>query len=783
MSTKLKDEASIEQILQEMTVEEKAKLVTGGSPFASEPMEKYGIPAMFMLDGGTGFNSFQNASEVGFQIAKKSAAEKGEELDRESFGSMGGLVLGLRTIQNAKAQNAGNEEKTPKKEYGCYPPGMFFGATWNPDAIEACGHALGKEMGALGIDVILGTPNVNIHRNPLGGRLFEGYSEDPCLVSKLEPAFVKGVQSEGPLANVKHFAANNQETDRMGVDEHIPERALREIYLPGFKACVDAGCKTLMSSYNKINGVPSAMNPWLLTKVLREEWGFDGFVTSDWAGAYDQVAAIAAGNDLAMPGPRGIQCIVKAVEEGKLKEEQLDICIRRFLNVLLQAPVMTKKNITFDMKEAVEATEFAAREGITLLKNNGVLPLSKEAKVTFYGKRSKAFSGSGAGSAQVETTLITNPYDSTMALIGKENVTFEQPSSDTKIMIVTAGANGQEGSDRLDMEMDTDDKTALEKAISDAKKNDGKVILLLNTAGPVSLMDYEAEINAVICAYYPGMQGGKVLADVLFGDVNPSGKLPLTYPKFYHDCPSYKNFPGENKEVWYGEGIYVGYRYFDAKKIEPLYPFGFGLSYTTFELSELQVAEKVNVENEDVTVSVKVKNTGERAGSEVVQVYVHDVISRFDKPVKELKGFQKVYLDAGEEKEVHITLKKMDFAGYSTELGVWANEPGEYDILVGTSSADICFSKRIFVQCRNAFCFKESTSIGEIVANGRAVKLINEVLEEDIIKVAGAALVFAPGKSWEEIWRGFVVPVLEERKISRFQIDEMYQAVLKGFET
>lgn len=523
------------------------------------------------------------------------------------------------------------------------------------------------------------------------------------------------------------------------------------------------------------------MNPWLLTKVLREEWKFDGFVTSDWSGAYDQVAAIASGNDLAMPGPRGIQCIVKAVEEGRLKEEQLDICIRRFLKILLQAPVMTKKDITFDMKETIEATAFAAREGITLLKNKGVLPLSKDTKVTFYGKRTKAFAGSGSGSAQVETSLITNPYDSTVALIGKENVTFEHPDADTKIMIVTAGANGQEGSDRLNMDMDEDDKEALEQAIADARTNDGKVILMLNTAGPVSLMDYEPELDAVICAYYPGMQGGKVLADVLFGDVNPSGKLPMTYPKYYRDCPSYKNFPGENKEVWYGEGIYVGYRYYDAKQIEPLYPFGFGLSYTTFELTEMQAPEKADIENGDVAVTVKVKNTGERAGSEVVQVYVHEVISRMDKPVKELKGFQKVYLEAGEEREVQITLKKEDFAGYSTELGKWVNEPGEYDILVGTSSADICFSKRITILCRNAFCFNESTSIGEIAANAQAVKLINEVIEEDIIKAADNALVFTPGQTWKEVWGNLVVPVLEERKIIRSEIDEMYQIILKGF--
>lgn len=781
MGTKLTNEASIEQIISEMSLEEKARIVTGGSPFATEPMEEYGIPAVVMLDGATGFNSMQYGAEMGFKAEVKELAETGKGMDRESFGGMGGLLLGLRKVQMMAAEKARNGETPVSGEFGCYPPGMCLGATWNPEPVQACAKALAQEMGSKGVDVILG-PNVNIHRDPLGGRCFEGYSEDPYLVSSLAPHFVKGIEQEGLAASVKHFAANNQETDRMGVEEHIQERALREIYLPGFQACVDAGSRTVMSAYNKINGKECAMNHWLLTELLREEWGFSGFVVSDWSGAYDQVKAIAAGNDLAMPGPRGIQSIIKAVEKGKLKEETLDICIRNFLMVVLTLPAQTEKRPYFEMENAVKATEFAAREGITLLKNDGVLPLSETVKIAFYGKRSRAFSGSGEGSAGVDTNLLTNPYDCTTVLIGAEKVVFGKAEADTNIWVVTAGANGQEGADRPNMEMDEDDRAALNQAITEAQNADGKVILILNTAGPVSLMEWEGQLSAVICTYYPGMQGGKVLADILFGKVNPSGKLPLTYPKYYRDCPTYKNFPGENKEVWYGEGIYVGYRYYDAKQIEPLYPFGHGLSYTTFEMTELSVPKETNVEEQDVQIRMKVKNTGVMDGSEVVQVYVHDVVSKLDKPEKELKGFCKVFLKAGEEKEVQVSLDKRSFAGYCPEKAKWVTEPGEFDILAGNSSRNITAVKRTTVICKNPFGLDDSTGIGEIVANERAVTLINNVIQADILKVANAAIVFAPDKIWSDIWQSLVTPELMKNGVGKEEIGRKYEYILEQFE-
>lgn len=765
MATQLTDLASIEAIIKEMTVEEKAACITGGAPFYSREMEKYGIPALLLLDGGTGFNKGQKSLDDLFQLYKAKRAAEGNPIDDEEFTSgMGGMMVAMSDPELMKDAMESMMDPAKSKEtkdaYGCYPPGMFFGATWNPDVIEECGHALGKEANVLGIDILLGTPNVNIHRDPLNGRLFEGYSEDPCLVSKLAPSFVKGVQDEGVIADVKHFAANNQETDRMGVNEHIPERALREIYFPGFQACVDAGCKTVMSSYNQINGRPSAMNSWLLGDVLRKEWGFDGFVVSDWSAAYDQAVACDAGNDLVMPGPRQLSPVINAVKEGRLSEEKLDACVRNFLKVVLDSPAMKGRKTEFDMAEGLQAAYDAAKEGITLLKNDGILPLSKEKKLSYFGERSKKMVDSGAGSAQVATCLSTNLFDESAAKIGAEHVTFEEVTNDTDVIIVTIGGNGQEGADRPNMEMEPDDRAALDRALKAAESYGKPVIAVLNTSAPIAMADWVEKVSAVLCLYLPGMQGGKAAADILFGEVNPSGKLPLTFPKKYSDCPSYRNFPGYNMEVWYGEGIYVGYRYYDLKGIEVQYPFGYGLSYTTFAITGASVPEHVNVDEETVKVRVTVKNTGDRAGAEVVQLYVHDVESTLDKPYKELKAFAKVYLEAGEEKEVELTLKKHDFESYDCRMGCWTCEPGAYELLIGNSSANILQTVTVDVTCENPYGYGPYTDIVKVVSNPRATEILKELTGVDLKTSAGTYLVFEPKAPFKKIWETCVAPAL-----------------------
>ena len=782
MATQLKDEVSIEQILNEMSVEEKARMITGGSPFHSEKMEKYGIPAMYMLDSCNGLNAREYVAEKAYFKTAEAAEQAGEPLDREQNGFMGGLLLAFATLQKEMAAKKASGAPEEPLKFGNYPPGISYGSTWNPEVVKKCSMAMAKEMGSYGIDMVLG-PNINIHRDPLCGRLAESISEDPYLVSKIAVAQVDGIQEEGLIACAKHFAANNQEKDRLGVEEHVPERALREIYLPAFKACVDAGVGSLMSAYNKLNGKPSAMNDDLLTNILRDEWGFEGFVVSDWGASYDQVMAAAAGTDLTMPGPRSTKCIEAAVEDGRLPVEKLDNCVRNFLRILVKSTAMTGNHPKLNMDETIQAAEEAAREAMILLKNDGVLPIPVDMDVVFYGKRSKAFVFCPEGSSKVMTSLSTNPYDRAVELLGSEHVSFEEVKADTKYWIVVVGANGHEGSDRDTLSMDEDEQLAMEKAIREAKAANGKVIVIINATGPIDLTCYEKDVDAILCPFFAGMQGGKAAADALFGLYNPSGKLPLTWPRRYCDAPAYKNYPGENKEVWYGEGMYVGYRWYDARQIPVAYPFGYGLSYTTFEISGLEVPESVNVDKEDFTVGVKVKNTGKVAGSEVVQLYVHDRVSKIDKPYKQLKGFQKVYLQPGEEKDVTFVLQKDRFAGYSLELKQWITEPGEFDLLVGTSSEDLPLTACVKVRCKNPYGYSDLTAIGAIAKDPRALNAVNQIIGGDLADIAHVAIEFGPDTPFGNVWNGNAMQkFFTDNGITKEQSDEMRAQLQEEFD-
>lgn len=783
MATQLTDHKSVEQIVSEMTVEEKARMVIGGSPFHTEAMTEYGIPTMFMLDSCNGFNSMEYVGEKIYLKLAADAEAAGQPLDRENNGYMGGLLLALGNMKKMLTEKAKNgETDVRRKEYGCYPPGIALGSTWNPEVVEACGRALAKEMSSYGIDMILG-PNVNIHRDPLCGRLGESFTEDPYLVSKLGPAMVKGIQEEGVIACVKHFAANNQEKDRMGVEEHISERALREIYLPGFHACIDAGCKTVMSAYNQINGRPCAMNEWLLTDVLRKEWNFHGFVVSDWGAAYDQVSAVSAGNDLTMPGPRGIQCIVQAVEEGRLPIEKLNDAVKNILHVLVDSTAMSRQYHSLNRSESIEAMENVLRESMILLKNDGTLPLQKNVDVAFFGKRSRHITICPAGSSNVETDLATSPYERAIELLGAEHVTFEEATEHTKFWIVVVGADGREGADREHLRMDEDDRTALEKAILEADSTDGKVIMVVNATGPIDLNEYADRVNAILCPFLTGIQGGKIMTDAIFGLFNPSGKLALTWPKHDYDCPAFKNFGGENKEVWYSEGIYVGYRWYDARHIEPFYPFGYGLSYTTFAITDVKIPEEVDMEEKTIDVQITIKNTGTMAGSEVVQLYVHDVECIFDRPEKELKGFCKVFLEPGEEKTVTIQITKADLAGYYMEWGEWITQPGEYEIMIGTSSRDIVKCQKVNVRCKDPFGLSGKTAIGALVNDARAVEIVNQIMEDDIHLLTHVALEFAPDKSFEELWFGTDIQgVMKKKGWSEEVVKEKYQQIMDEFD-
>lgn len=801
MGTKLKDKDSVLKIIGEMSLEDKMRVLTGQSMFTSPQMEEWGIPSVYYLDGGTGANYMQMFLDAFYRVF----GTEGDAAD-ELFGSTSGKAEKMSKLLML-AQNremAEKEDGQTKKELeamlremekyipggelpGCFPPGILLGATWDKENVYETGKALAKEADYYGIDVLLGTPNVNIHRDPLGGRLFEGYSEDPCLVSKLAPEFVKGVQSEGIIANVKHFAANNQETDRRTVNEHIPERALREIYFPGFKACVrEGGCKTVMSAYNAINGKYCAMNPWLLTKVLREEWGFEGFVVSDWSAAYDQVEALEAGNDMDMPGPRSIDRVLEAVRCGRLDEQVIDRALERVLSMILEMPVMRGRRYTsIDREGSRKAAYESAREGIVLLKNeNGTLPLSKQSKVSFYGEKSKKLLESGGGSANVITGQSTNPYDCTVMLIGKENVAFGEMGEDTDTVIITAGVQGQEGFDRSKMDLSAADRKMLLDTVKEAKEKQKKTVVILNICGPVDVSDYIDDIDALLCVFIPGMEGGRAAADILFGEVNPSGKLPLTFPKRYRDCPSCGNFPGRDREVWYGEGLFVGYRYYDYRDIEPRFPFGFGLSYTDFEITGLKLSDrKLDIEKDGyIEAEVTVKNTGEREGKEVVQLYIGQENPALVKPPKELKDFCKVCIRPGEEKKVTFRITVNMLESYDPGMGRWVAEPARYRVMAGTSSRHIAFTEEFEAFGYNPYGFNEKTPLGVLAATPGALDTLFAFCPAGAItrEAIELSILFQSTGELGRYWKDAIEPLLdmtEDKKKERYL--SMLEAVNK----
>ena len=808
--------------LSEMTLEEKARLVNGATFFGMAAIKRLGIPRLQLLDGGTGMNFEQLFGDFYSQM----------EVETNSTGGMVGSTVLTNVIDNYYQPEKLNDEEMKvyheikekldgitRGEYapGCFPPGILLGATFNPEAVHAVGEALGAEGLLFGIDILLGTPNVNIHRDPLNGRLFEGYSEDPCLVSVLAPELVKGVQKFGIAADVKHFAANNQETNRVGINETISERALKEIYLPGFKACVQDGqAKTVMSAYNRINGTPCTENYWLLTEELRDNWGFDGMVVSDWGAVYHSVEAVEAGNDVAMPGPIDGTPLVEAVREGRLKEEVLDLAVERVLRLiddLAKLPIkeddvvsIGEEQLTvkagaegyFDKEKLYEATKKvaydAAIEGTVLLKNeNQTLPFNKEdvIGVAILGSAAEQLLECGTGSAGITTNRTSSLEEGLVAEFGTKKVFLPNEGGyqwlsdvysekvmnvcvqdktvecngdvtdtvgtgavcetkqdcniqDLSHIIVVVKVSGMEGNDRKDLNLDLQDDMLLLQLKELKKQHAFKLTVVLNVCGPVDTTTYEEFTDAIMVCFLPGMEGGHALADLMLGKKSPSGKLPITFPRRYEDTPTFLNFPGDGCEVNYGEGIYVGYRYYDKKKIAPAYAFGYGLSYTTFEISDLKIdatsgvlvsemtegqfetLDKNNKTSEmqlpdvdavtfhdAIRVSVTVKNTGNMAGAEVIQLYISDTDSTLPKPVKELKAFRKVYLNVGENKEVAFTLTKEQFASYDMDYHAWIAEEGFYEIIIATSSAerDIKQSQNVYLINKTPYSYGVNSTI------------------------------------------------------------------------
>ncbi len=759
---KLTGAESIPAVVKAMTLEEKARLVAGAKAFETCPVDRLGIPAIVPADGHNGINMGHIMTILADRVlARQGMGSSGMGIFFNLFSALGmdsvdALLAGTLSPDRIQAlppehaafvQALDREIRAFLSSEGlptCFPPGIVMGATWNPALVSECGAAVAQEAKAFGVDIVLG-PNVNIHRNPLGGRVFESYSEDPYLASQIVVDYVRGVQSEGVAADVKHFAANNQETQRQGINEIIPERALREIYLPAFRAAVqEGGCWTVMSAYNQINGHDCAMNRWLLTTLLREEWGFKGMVISDWGAAYDRIQALLAGNDLEMPGPQDPQTILDAVAKGVLPEAVLDERVANILGVWVKLPAFrdkerrTLQRPPLDRALSVRMARAIAVEGAVLLKNqNAALPLSSSAVLAVLGENAIHPLSTGGGSAGVISPYKVSLLQGLEARLGKQRVRYGEIPAGAGAAIVSVGVHSSEGADRTSLRLPEAD-TALIHATARACQERGiKLIVVLNVCGPVEMADWIDEVDAVLLIWLGGMELGHAAAALLVGDENPSGKLPLTFPRRYQDVPSYLNFPGEFGQVWYGEGIYVGYRYYDATGIQPQFPFGHGLSYTSFALSNLRLsAKELDVERDaKLTVSVDITNTGSRPGQEVVQLYLSDVKSTPHKPPKELKGFQKVALAPDEARTVELTLDRRALEHYDSARQAWCVEPGVFQVLVGTSSADTRLCAEFTAVGPNPYCYGPRTPIGQVMADPRVRDVVMNALQ-----AAGGAL-------------------------------------------
>jgi len=644
-----------------MTLEEKAALCTGAGSWTTTPVDRLGIPEMTVSDG----------------------------------------PHGVRRVEDEQSITSTSIPAT------CFPTAACMASTWDVDLIRELGQAIAQECIALKVDVVLG-PGVNMKRTPLCGRNFEYYSEDPFLAGELAVSFINGVQSEGVGTSLKHFAANNQEYQRSTINAEVDERTLREIYLPAFEAAVKrANPWTVMCSYNKLNGTFASENHRLLAEILKQEWGFEGLVVSDWGAVHNRVNALKAGLDLEMPGPRGkrVKAVIDTVRSGKLDETVLDEAVRRILEIIFKA-AETKKGGSFDVDKHHALARRAAAEGMVLLRNNGILPLRKHKRIAVIGRSAKVAYYQGGGSSHINPTRLDNPYEELQKMTGEAELSYAEGyhdgegfnqalideacenagSAELALLYISLPATKEsEGYDRLDLDL-TEHQVALIKAVTAVQPNS---VVILNNGAPVVMSEWIDKTAAVLEAWMMGQAGGGAIADVLYGKVNPSGKLAETFPLKLTDTPAYINYPGENGTVRYGEGIFIGYRYYDTKGIPTLFPFGYGVSYTTFDYQNPKVSSSAFQDVDGLTVSVDVTNTGQVAGKEVVQVYVHDHKSKLARPPKELKGFAKVELQPGETKTVSIELDFRAFAYYHPAYKQWITEDGEFDILIGASSADV----------------------------------------------------------------------------------------------
>ncbi len=700
-NAKLSADQRVADLLKRMTLEEKATMLSGSGWMESAPIDRLGIPAIKMADGPMGVRSWAGSSAI---------------------------------------TSAGNAAL--KVETTAFPSGVAMASTWDTDLVNREGRAIAQEVKALGRDMILG-PTVNINRQPLWGRNFEGYGEDPYLAGRMGVAYIKGAQSEGVIPSLKHFAVNNEEYERHRVNVTIDERTLHEIYLPAFKAGVqEAGVWNVMSAYNKVNGLHCAESDYLLDKVLKREFGFKGFVISDWGSTYSTAPTVNAGMDLEMPGgepmrkwiasPRTVEAgngdgwlipekVLAEVKAGHISEAALNDNVGRVLRVIFLSGIFDHPHAGGGEVDTPEERAIAlqgATEGIVLLKNEGnLLPIdgNKIHTIAVIGPNAGVARTGGGGSSMVRPKYAISPLDGIKERAAKNGIAVssalgvgmegEDPAHDTPdaraaslkeatdaaakadVAVLVVGRYNKlegEGFDVKTMDL----PAGQDELIAAVEKANPHTIVVLNTGDPVTMSNWIGATPALLDMWYDGQEGGHALASILFGDANPSGKLPLTLPRKYEDNPAATNYPGKDLEVNYAEGIYVGYRYYDTKNVEPEFPFGFGLSFTKFDYSDLKTsATKKSDQKWDV--SANIRNSGSRSGAEVVELYVHDGHSKIDRPVRELKGFQRVELQPGESKTVHFTIDKAALSYWNPATKAWQADAGTFEIQVGSSSRDI----------------------------------------------------------------------------------------------
>jgi len=694
-------EQKINSLIKKMTLQEKLGMIHANSSFTSNGVARLNIPELVMSDGPHGVRP-----------------EHGRDWEKDENVNDSGTYL---------------------------PTGNTLAATWNPALGYQYGAVLGSEAKWRGKDVILG-PGINIIRTPLNGRNFEYLSEDPYLISKMVVGYIQGVQAQGISACVKHFAANNQEILRNSINVEMSERALREIYLPGFKAAVLTGkVNTLMGAYNKFRGQWCTHNKYLINDILKKEWKFDGIVISDWGAVHNTKEALENGTDIEMGSEFTLKSgtdyskffladsAVASVKMDKVKlDKLLDDKVRRILRIMYRTKLAASKKSTgsYATKEHSAVAAKVAEEGIVLLKNNDhFFPIQKKniKTIVVIGENAARLNAYGGGSSQVKALYEVTPLQGIKNALNGTDVTVTyargykiernatandtliaeavKAAANADVVIVVGGwvhgynynvwndnAYDAEGFDKPNMDM----PFGQNELINAVLKVNPNVAVVLMGGGAIDVSGWDKKVKTIIEAWYPGMEGGNALAKIIFGELNPSGKLPVTFPKHLSESPAHVlgEYPGDSVNVKYTDDIFVGYRYFDTYKVQPQFAFGHGLSYTSFEYKNLQV----NYANKATTVTLIIKNTGGTAGAEVVQVYVNEKSPEIKRPEKELKAFAKVMLKAGEEKQIKLTLDENAFQYFSEAKNKWVMKPGRFNILVGSSSADIRLEKGVDVK-------------------------------------------------------------------------------------